>query len=137
MTTATPIETAARRLLTAIDSQDWAAARELCAPEARVRIGGQEVDRDGWVGMGRMFAAAFPDGAHTIDEVVAEGDRVVLRCTWRGTHRGAFQGVPASGRTVAVPAILVERFDGARLRELHGVFDALGLLQQIGAFPSA
>jgi steroid delta-isomerase-like uncharacterized protein len=126
----------ARKLLEAIDRQDWKGAKDLCAPNVRVHIGGQAIDFTAWMGMGQMFYAAFPDGKHEIENVVGEGDRVVLRCTWHGTHRGAFQGIPASGKSVALVTFLEEHVVDGRVVEYRGLFDAMGMMQQIGAIPS-
>jgi steroid delta-isomerase-like uncharacterized protein len=132
----TDLKSLARVMFETIDRQDWPAARELTSPSLRVSIGGQVLDRDGWIGMGQMFAAAFPDGKHQITDMIAEGDRVVVSGVWRGTHKGDFQGIPASGRSVEVNMIMVDRFAGGRIVEHGGLFDTLALLQQIGAFPA-
>lgn len=88
----------------------------------------------------RVFAqgvlAAFPDIHGTIEDVVEEGDKVVSRITWTGTHQGMFQGIPATGRTVRVAEIHLMRVDDGRISEHWTGFDMLGLLQQLGAFPA-
>jgi steroid delta-isomerase-like uncharacterized protein len=137
MTTTLDNHTLARRILDAIDRHDWPAVEGMTAPGLRVRIGGQDIDFASWRGMGQMFAAAFPDGKHEVEQIVAEGDRVVARCTWTGTHRGAFQGIPASGRAVALTTFLELRIREGRLVEYRGLFDALGMMQHIGALPGA
>ena len=58
--------------------------------------------------------AAFPDGLATIDDLIAEGDRLMLRVTSRGTHQGEFLGVPATGRTVSAWVTVMSRMAGAR-----------------------
>ncbi len=129
------LKNTALRFCEAIDRQDWQAAVELVAPDCRARAGGHDLDRDAWLGMGKTFAAAFPDGKHEIEHVVAEGDRVVLRGTWSGTHRGAFQGVPASGRKAVMDMVVIERIAGGKIIEHFAIFDAVALMQQIGAMP--
>ena len=79
---------------------------------------------------------AFPDWRSTPEELVAEGDRVVERWTGRGTHRGAFQGIPATGKQVAVPGVVFYRIEGGRIAEFRGSFDMLSMLQQLGAGPA-
>jgi steroid delta-isomerase-like uncharacterized protein len=135
MATSESIKAAVRQFIEVIDRQDWPAVKELASPTCRVRVGGHDLDRDAWLGMGQMFAAAFPDGKHEVQELVAEGDRVVSRSVWRGTHRGSFQGIPASGRAVAIDVMMMERIVDGRIVEHHVVLDALGLMQQIGALP--
>jgi len=80
---------------------------------------------------------AFPDLHHTIHELVAEGDRVAVRWTMKGTHRGAFSGIPATGKPVAFSAISIYRFQDGKIAQLWAQVDRLGLLQQLGAVPQA
>jgi len=125
-----------RRVMEAIDRQDWPAVKELTAPRLRVHVGGPDTDFDGWLAQGKMFYGAFPDGKHELQEVVVENDRAAVRGVWRGTHAGTFNGIPATGRTVAIDLAMMDRFVNGRLVEHWGIFDALGLLQQIGAIPT-
>lgn len=66
---------------------------------------------------------------------MAEGDKVVTRSTWHGTHRGAFLGIPATGEQVAVTAIDITRYAGGKAVEHWAEMDLLGLLQQLGVVP--
>jgi steroid delta-isomerase-like uncharacterized protein len=79
------------------------------------------------------FHAAFPDFAVSIDDLIAEGDRVVWRYTMTGSHNAPFLGVPATGRRIAANGISIFRIDDGMLREGWINFDALGLLRQLGA----
>ena len=83
-----------------------------------------------------MFAAAFPDGHMTIEDVVAEEDRVVARTTFNGTHRGEMQGIPATGKTVDIPGITIFRLDNGKIAEGWLLNDNLGLMQQLGVIPA-
>ena len=76
--------------------------------------------------------AGFPDLTHTIEEQIAEGEKVVNRLLIRGTHRGSFQGIPASGKAVAMPALTIQRIAEGKVAEQWIAFDAMGLLQQLG-----
>jgi steroid delta-isomerase-like uncharacterized protein len=80
--------------------------------------------------------AAFPDAHYTVEDLIAEGDRVVHRCSVRGTHRGDFLGVPPTGNQVAVPFIIVSRFEGDKIAEEWQMLDSLGLMRQLGVIPS-
>ena len=80
-----------------------------------------------------MFYSAFPDLSHTIEETVADDDSVAVRFVLRGTHRGAFMGVPASGRQIDIPAMAILRVSDGRVERLHGIFDSLTMMQQLGA----
>ncbi|MEV4428972.1 ester cyclase [Streptomyces sp. R-07] len=79
---------------------------------------------------------AFPDIRVTVEETVAEGDRVVSRNTVTGTHRGEYRGLAPTGRTVTYSEIFVLRFVDGRIAEIHGVVDVLTQLRQLGALPS-
>jgi predicted ester cyclase len=81
--------------------------------------------------MGKAFYAGFPDGKHTIEEVVATGDHVVVFARWGGTHRGEFQGVPATGRRVSFTAIEAYKLEGGKIVEHRGEFDAVSMMQQL------
>jgi steroid delta-isomerase-like uncharacterized protein len=81
------------------------------------------------------FRAAFPDLRYTTEDQLSEGDRVVSRWTFRGTHQGAFMGIPATGQSVAVSGITIDRLADGRIVEHWRQTDILGMLQQLGALP--
>jgi steroid delta-isomerase-like uncharacterized protein len=83
----------------------------------------------------RMIRAGFPDIHWTIEEQIEENDTVVTRFTWTGTHDGPFLGVPASGQKVSVWGVVIDRFDGGKVRHTRIIMDTLGLMMQIGAIP--
>ncbi|MDQ4006417.1 MAG: ester cyclase [Actinomycetota bacterium] len=76
---------------------------------------------------------SFPDLEGKIGDVLADGDRVAGRVTWRGTHRGVFVGVDPTDVVVSFEAFHVVRFSGGRAAEWWGTADVLGALQQMGA----
>ncbi|HKF80330.1 MAG TPA: ester cyclase [Thermoleophilaceae bacterium] len=79
-----------------------------------------------------MYREAFPDLSFTIDDQIAEGDKVVTRWTGRGTHQGELMGAPATGRTSTVIGIGIDRFEDGMIVEAWGCWDALGMFQQLG-----
>ena len=83
------------------------------------------------------FFAAFPDLTVTPEDLVAEGDRVVARYTWRGTHRGEFQGLSPTGRNVTVRGVGIFRIASGKIVEEWWQEDLLGLLRQLEAIPAA
>jgi steroid delta-isomerase-like uncharacterized protein len=90
----------------------------------------------------RQFAAtyreAFPDLQSAIEDQVAEGDKVVSRFSGRGTHLGETEDFgPATGNSVEITGITIDRFAEGRIVEEWTSYDALGLLQQIGLVPEA
>lgn len=82
-----------------------------------------------------IVRSAFPDLHHTIEDMIAEGDKVVMRSTWSGTHKGEFMGIPTTGRRVTVSAIDITRVADGRIVEHWEQSDALGLMQQLGVVP--
>jgi steroid delta-isomerase-like uncharacterized protein len=79
--------------------------------------------------------AAFPDTSVTVDDQVAEGDRVVTRWTFRGTHTGAYMGVPPSSRQITVSGVHIHRIVDGKIVEVWAYPDALSFLQQLGVLP--
>ena len=90
---------------------------------------------EGVKGFVQMYRSAFPDTHITVEDQIAEGDDVVTRWTGRGTHQGELLGVPPSGKRVEVSGITLDRFSGAKFAESWTSYDALGMMQQIGAIP--
>ena len=91
--------------------------------------------REGVKQLAAMIRSAFPDFKATIDDLIAEGDKVVLRMTWRGTHKGAFMGVPPTGKSVAFGVFDIIRIADGKFVEHWGQMDGMGLMQQLGALP--
>jgi len=92
--------------------------------------------REGVMDFFRMNRAAFPDMRMDVEEVIASGERVVVRGTVTGTHQGAFMGMPATGKHVEVQLIDIMRFGDDGLAHEHwGLMDTLAMMQQLGAVP--
>ena len=83
----------------------------------------------------RGMRAAFPDMHWTVEEQIAEGDKVMTRFEWTGTHRTEFFGVPATGRPVRVWGVVIDRLEGGKIKDTRIIMDALGLMMQLGTFP--
>jgi steroid delta-isomerase-like uncharacterized protein len=98
---------------------------------------GQRQGREGLKEVLGMMRGAFPDIHWVVEEMVAEGDKVVTRFTWTGTHRGIFLGVPATGRSVAVKGVVMDELAGGKMSKSRILMDSLGMLQQLGVVPSA
>jgi steroid delta-isomerase-like uncharacterized protein len=78
---------------------------------------------------------AFPDIHFTVEDLIAEDDKVVTRWSVTGTQKGEFAGVPATGKSVHVSAINIHRLSDGQIHEAWLNFDALGMMQQLGAIP--
>lgn len=77
----------------------------------------------------------FPDIHFTIDDMLAEGDKVVMRSTMTGTNKGAFMGTPATGKQVKVAGIDIVRITGGKAVEHWGITQDLEMMQQLGLVP--
>jgi len=82
-----------------------------------------------------MLHAPFPDLRAVIHDQIAEGDKVVTRKTFYGTHRGQFAGVPPTGKEVAIDAIDIVRIANGQIVDHWAVTDVMGFMQQVGAVP--
>lgn len=83
-----------------------------------------------------MYFAAFPDVHFIVEDLIAEGDNVVARHTFRGTHQGDLMGIAPTGKQVTVTGMTITRFANGRVVEQWLSFDALGMLQQLGVIPA-
>lgn len=79
----------------------------------------------------------FPDIHFTVEDQIAEGDKVVTRWTARGTHKGDFQGIPASGKAVRIAGAEIDRLIDGKVVECWNHIDELGLMQQLGVVAPA
>ena len=82
-----------------------------------------------------MLRAAFPDIQVTVEDQIAEGDKVATRWTCRGTHKGQFQGMPPTGEQMTMSGMTIFRIANGKLVEGWNNPDLLGMLQQLGAVP--
>ena len=97
---------------------------------------GMQHGLDGHKANVRLFRAAFPDQWWHIEDLIAEGDKVVARTTMRGTHTGDFFGIPPTGRRVELPGVHIMRIANGRIAEHWGSNDDLGMMRQLGVIPS-
>jgi steroid delta-isomerase-like uncharacterized protein len=131
---------AMRRFLEFINTASEKLAAELISPDAIFHVPGRAEPMRGPAGYLEiigMMRSGFPDVQWTLEEMIAEDDKVAARFTMRGTHLGAFFGVPPTGKTIAVQAMNFYRLSRGQFVEERGQPDLLGLLQQIGAMPQA
>jgi steroid delta-isomerase-like uncharacterized protein len=127
-----------RRFTEFINTASEKLANELIAPDAIFHVPGRPEPMRGpagYLAIIGMMRGGFPDVQWTLEEMVAEGDKVAARFTMRGTHRGPFFGVPPTGKPIIVQAMNFYRIRNGQFIEEHGQPDLLGLLQQIGAAP--
>jgi steroid delta-isomerase-like uncharacterized protein len=128
-----------RRFVDFINTASQQLAEELVSPDAVFHVPGRaEPVRGpaGYLAIIGMMRGGFPDVQWTLEQMVTEGDTVAARFTMRGTHRGAFFGVPPTGRPIQIQAMNFYRLVGGKIAEERGQPDLLGLMQQIGAVPA-
>ena len=90
---------------------------------------------EGFMQFAMMYRTAFPDLNMTMEDTVAEGDKVVNRWTARGTHKGDLMGISATGKQVTTSGTVISRYVGGKQVEAWVNMDQLGMLQQIGVIP--
>src|SRR6266536_1298170 len=82
-----------------------------------------------------MYQSAFPDFMFKIEDLIAEGDKVVARWSWHGTNQGSFMGMPATGKPVTITGCSTFRIADGKVTEQWNSQDDLGMLQQMGVIP--
>ncbi len=103
------------------------------SPQIDFQMAGQKLDLNGYFGMSKMFFDAFPEGRHVHEEIVIAGDRATVTGTFVGTHKGAFQGIPATGRKIALGYVGIGRFVGDKIRSMCVQIDSAGLMHALTA----
>ena len=91
---------------------------------------------DGFRELVERYRSAFSNIEFRNDRVIAEGDWVAVSWTARGTHTGELMGIAPTGRDVTTTGMSFDRIADGKIAESHGLFDALGMLQQLGAIPA-
>jgi steroid delta-isomerase-like uncharacterized protein len=97
---------------------------------------GQQQGREGLKAVIAQMRSAFPDMHWVITETIAEGEKVVSRFTWTGTHRETFLGIPGTGKRVEVKGVVIDRLESGKMADSRILMDTLGLLQQLGVVPA-
>ncbi len=131
-------KTTARRLVEELfNNKNYDVIDELFAPDfvEHEEIPGVDPGREGVRQASQMFHVAFPDLQVAIQDVLADGDKVVMREQWTATHQGEFMGMPATGNQVSFDVIDILRLAEGKLVEHWAVTDMLALLTQLGAIP--
>jgi predicted ester cyclase len=126
-----------RRYLEEFNKHNVASLEEFWAPDFVFHGPGVVGDMDlaGAKQIGPAFLTAFPDAHWAMDDLIAEGDKVAYRCTFRGTHQGEFMGIAPTGKVMTYTCNYIDRFAGSKVVEEWGSLDMLGLMQQLGAIP--
>jgi steroid delta-isomerase-like uncharacterized protein len=128
------LKDAYRRIIDAMSRGDADSLDDLMAPDVvdHNPIPNQAPGLNGFKQWMSAARTSFPDMQGTVEDLIAEGDRVAARMTWRGTHRGDFVGLGPTEKRVSFSAFHLVRFSGQRAVEWWGTADLLGALQQLG-----
>jgi steroid delta-isomerase-like uncharacterized protein len=110
---------------------------ELCSPEFVNHSAppGVPSNCEGVKQLTAMFRQAFPDSYFTVEDMIAEGEKVATRKTFHGTHQGTFMGIPPTGQQVSIGLIDVVRVADGKVVEHWSMGDNLGMMQQLGVIP--
>jgi len=123
-----------RRYFDAANTGDLDVLDDLLSPDVidHSAYAGQPAGRDGFKEFITLWRTAFPDLVYTIEDEIAERDRVVVRWTARGTHLGKYHHIAPTGKRVTMSGIQINRVAGGRIAEDWTSFDEQGLLRQLG-----
>lgn len=113
--------------------RDWDAARLSYDPDDPEVGQGAE----GFKQLVTMFRTAFPDVYLTIDDMIAEGDRVVVRWTARGTHKDYLKDIAPTGKQITITGVDIHRIVDGKIEETGGNWDTMGMMQQLGVIPQS
>ena len=126
-----------RRFLEGINRHNLDVIDEVCAPSYIAHFPGtpEPLTRETIKPVWAHFFAAFPDLTHTLEDIFADGERIVVRMTIAGRQTGEFMGMPPTGRAVSIGSINFLQCADGRIVEQWIDYDGLGMLQQLGAVP--
>jgi predicted ester cyclase len=126
-----------RRYREAHNANDLSALDEIVAADLNAHnvLPGLPPGREGGKMAHQGFLAAFPDGQATTEDLIAEGDKVVERYSFRGTNTGSFLGAPPTGRTIQSSSISIYRIANGKIVEHWGENDVIGVMVQLGLMP--
>ena len=128
-------KTIVRQFVDAINTGNEVAFLAVLAPDVVDHYAppGLPPGSEGWNMNRKMFRTAFPDGHWDEEDLVAEGDLVVVRAVLHGTHQGEFFGIPATGKAISVSNIHIMRIADGKIVEHWGHGDDMGMMRQLGA----
>jgi steroid delta-isomerase-like uncharacterized protein len=97
---------------------------------------GSTPDKTGLIQTNVMVRSAFSDSDLKVEEMIADGDKIAWRWSFRGTNTASFAGIPATGKQVEFTGMSIDRFADGQIVERWAEIDFLGMLQQLGAIPT-
>jgi steroid delta-isomerase-like uncharacterized protein len=129
---------AVRRFRDAFNAGDLDGAVAVFAPNAVVHSSGapDPLTMEDFKQFGQVFLSAFPGGTATVEDMIAEGNKVVSRITYRATHTGDLMGIPPTGKSVTVSEMTIDQFADGKIVESWRLFDQMAMMQQLGVIPA-
>jgi steroid delta-isomerase-like uncharacterized protein len=115
---------------------DFAVADEILARDYVDHNSSYPPGREGVRAELSIYRRAFPDLRFSVEDIIAEGDKVATRVSATGTHQGDLPGIPATGKRVAVSGIVIFRYENGKAAEAWMSYDFLGLYRQLGVVPA-
>jgi steroid delta-isomerase-like uncharacterized protein len=121
------------------NAADWDALAEVVADDfvrhSAATEGPPVTSRDAFIELQKSFLVGFPDQRVTVQELIAERDRVAARATYSATHTGPMGDIPATGKTIESPFLAVFRIEHGKIAELWVEWDNVAMMKQLGLFP--
>jgi len=127
-----------QRFREALDAGDLEGAMAVFAPNAVVHMASapEPLSMEGFKQLGQVLLSAFTGSTTTVEDMIAEGDKVVSRLTFRGAHTGDMMGIPPTGKSVAISEIIIDRLADGKIVESWRLFDQMAMMQQMGLIPA-
>jgi steroid delta-isomerase-like uncharacterized protein len=121
-------------LYAAFDKGNFDLVRSMMSEDFTTNLVGipDSLDREGFIKFGREFSQAFPNGCHQFDEIIEEDNKVVTIGKFRGTHLGKFQGLPATGRSIEIEVMHIDRLMDGKIASHWGQGNQAGMMKQLG-----
>jgi steroid delta-isomerase-like uncharacterized protein len=121
-------------LYAAFDRNEFDIAQSMMSEDFSTDLVGipDSLDRAGFIKFGREFKQAFPNGCHQFDEIIEEDNKVVTIGKFRGTHLGEFQGLPATGKSIEIEVMHVDRLMDGKIFSHWGQGNQAGMMKQLG-----
>ncbi|OGC76679.1 MAG: hypothetical protein A2Z27_04925 [candidate division Zixibacteria bacterium RBG_16_50_21] len=131
-------KTIVRRNYETADKNDLTTYSEQLAPDVAVHLPGMPapLNREAVIHMMNVMFSGLPQRQHVFEDQIAEDDKVVTRLTLHAVHTGEFQGMPATGKQIAVQQMAIHRIRDSKIAEVWVSSDDIGMIKQLGLLPS-
>lgn len=131
-------KTIALNFMKAADNGDFTAVEKLFGPKHKFHSSMSPVpmDTSGHLGMMKAFHTGFSNTRHEVLDLLESGNKVVLRGTWHGAHTGEFNNIPASGKDIHLPFIMIIEIENNEMLNHWIELDSMSMMMQMGAIPT-